>query len=195
MTEFNEIDMFDKLSEEKFNYLLENKIDLIDLAHEDLPDEWLFKLIQYDSAALYTLSRRYFLLDKYSSRDFEYFYSQYLYLNPDISLWLLDLYVDCGKRKQLIDLCIKSDFAHEYLCRFRGHWIADNVSNMTNPEEIFKIYNSNSKEGIILLKIAGNIHTSKELLAKLTNTKDVLFAKQIRSKSRETMKGSSNETV
>lgn len=106
MTEFNEIDMFDKLSEEKFNYLLENKIDLIDLAHEDLPDEWL-----------------------------------------------LDLYVDCGKRKQLIDLCIKSDFAHEYLCRFRGHWISDNVSNMTNPEEIFKVYNSNSKEELFCLKL------------------------------------------
>ena len=153
-----------------------------------MPDDWLFKLVPYDSAALYRLSSRYFLLDAYSSEQFELFYRQYLYETPDISLWLLDLYSDSGKRNQLIQLCLQSDFTEDYIHKFTIHRIADSVGNMSNPDEILDVYDVNSNEGVILLKIAGNVNSSKDLLLKLANIKGVSLAKQIRVKSRDTLK-------
>jgi hypothetical protein len=177
----------DELSEEVFLYLSENRISLLTLCHMQLRDEWLMKLTEYDDAPVYTLAKRYYLSDKYSSLDFFEFYNQYLRGRDDISLYLLDIYGKVDKRGLLIFLCSNNE-KFEDTERLQWYRVADRVQGLTSGADIQSIYKEYQTVGVVLLEIANNYFTPKEILLELLSVKGILYANKIRKNSEKTLK-------
>ena len=176
-----------ELSEDVLNYLIRNHISLPMLCHMQLKDKWLMKLMAYDDAPVYTLAERYYLSDEYSPEDFLQFYNQYLHNKDDISLHLLDIYGQVKKRGLLIFLCSNhKNFAHKE--KLQWHRVADQVLKMTNSEDIQAVYEKYRKIGVVLIEIANNYFTPKEILLELLSVKGVLYANKIRKNSEKTLK-------
>lgn len=175
------------LSEKVLNYLIQNNISLLRLCHMQLQDKWLIKLLEYDEAPLYTLSKRFYLSKEYSSIDFLEFYNHYLFNKSDLSLYLLELFEDSDKRSLLLFLClINEEFKYrEYL---EWHQVSDRVRCSTYSEEIVDIYNAYRNNGIVLSKIATNYFTPNEILLELLSVKGIKYASQIRRSSEKTLK-------
>lgn len=177
----------DELSEDVLNYLIRNHISLPMLCHMQLKDKWLMKLMAYDDAPVYTLARRYYLSDEYSSEDFLQFYNQCLRNKEDISLHLLDIYGHAKKRGLLIFLCSnQKDFAYKE--KLQWYRVADQVSGMTNSTDIQAVYEAYRKIGVVLIEIANNYFTPKEILLELVSAKGILYANKIRKNSEKTLK-------
>lgn len=176
-----------ELSEDVLNYLIRNHISLPMLCHMQLKDKWLMKLMAYDDAPVYTLARRYYLSDKYSSEDFLQFYNQCLRNKDDISLHLLDVYSQADKRGLLIFLCSNNkDFEHKE--RLQWYRVADQVRGITNSADITSIYKEYRNVGIVLTEIASNYFTPEEILLELLSVKGILYANKIRKNSEKTLK-------
>ena len=176
-----------ELSEDVLNYLIRNHISLPMLCHMQLKDKWLMKLMAYDDAPVYTLARRYYLSDEYSSEDFLRFYNQCLRNKNDISLHLLDIYGQTEKRGLLIFLCSnQKDFAYQE--KLQWHRVADRVRGMTNGTDIQAVYEAYRRIGVVLIEIASNYFTPKEILLELLSVKGVLYANKIRKNSEKTFK-------
>ena len=177
----------DELSEDVLNYLIRNHISLPMLCHMKLQDKWLMQLMAYDDAPVYTLARRYYLSDEYSSEDFLQFYNQCLRNKDDISLHLLDVYSQADKRGLLIFLCSNNkDFEHKE--RLQWYRVADQVRGITNSADITSIYKEYRNVGIVLTEIASNYFTPKEILLELVSVKGILYANKIRKNSEKTLK-------
>jgi hypothetical protein len=177
----------DELSEDVLNYLIRNHISLPMLCHMQLKDKWLMKLMAYDDAPVYTLARRYYLSDEYSSEDFLQFYNQCLRNKDDISLHLLDVYSQADKRGLLIFLCSNNkDFEHKE--RLQWYRVADQVRGITNSADITSIYKEYRNVGIVLTEIASNYFTPEEILLELLSVKGILYANKIRKNSEKTLK-------
>ena len=177
----------DELSEDVLNYLIRNHISLSMLCHMQLKDKWLMKLMAYDDAPVYTLAKRYYLLDEYSPEDFLQFYNQYLHNKDDISLHLLDIYEQAEKRGLLIFLCSnQEDFAYKE--KLQWYRVADRVRGMTNGTELQAVYEAYRKIGVVLIEIASNYFTPKEILSELLSVKGVSYASKIRKNSEKTLK-------
>ena len=177
----------DELSKDVFHYLSENRISSLTLCHMQLRDEWLMKLMEYDEAPVYTLAKRYYLSDKYSSLDFFEFYNQYLRGRDDISLYLLDIYGKVDKRGLLIFLCSNNE-KFEDTERLQWYRVADRVQGLTSGEEIQSIYKEYQTVGVVLMEIANNYFTPKEILLDLISVKGILYANKIRKNSEKTLK-------
>ena len=176
-----------ELSEDVLNYLIRNHISLPMLCHMKLQDPWLMQLMAYDDAPVYTLAERYYLLDEYSPEDFLQFYNQCLRNKEDISLHLLDIYGHAKKRGLLIFLCSNhKDFAYKE--KLQWHRVADQVLKMTNSEDIQAVYEKHRKIGVVLIEIANNYFTPKEILLELVSVKGILYANKIRKNSEKTLK-------
>ena len=176
-----------ELSEDVLNYLIRNHISLPMLCHMQLKDKWLMKLMAYDDAPVYTLAERYYLSDEYSPEDFLQFYNQCLRNKEDISLHLLDIYGHAKKRGLLIFLCSNhKDFAYKE--KLQWHRVADQVLKMTNSEDIQAVYEKYRKIGVVLIEIANNYFTPKEILLELVSVKGILYANKIRKNSEKTFK-------
>ena len=177
----------DELSEDVLNDLIRNRISLPMLCHMQLKDKWLMKLMAYDDAPVYTLARRYYLSDEYSSEDFLQFYNQCLRNKDDISLHLLDVYSQADKRGLLIFLCSNNkDFEHKE--RLQWYRVADQVRGITNSADITSIYKEYRNVGIVLTEIASNYFTPEEILLELLSVKGILYANKIRKNSEKTLK-------
>ena len=145
------------------------------------------KLMAYDDAPVYTLAERYYLSDEYSPEDFLQFYNQCLRNKEDISLHLLDIYGHAKKRGLLIFLCSNhKDFAYKE--KLQWHRVADQVLKMTNSEDIQAVYEKYRKIGVVLIEIANNYFTPKEILLELVSVKGILYANKIRKSSDKTLK-------
>jgi len=177
----------DELSEDVFNYLIQNRISLLTLCHMQLHDEWLMKLMEYDESPVYTLAKRYYLSDKYSLLDFLKFYNQYLHNRDEVSLHLLDIYGKVDKRGLLIFLCSNNE-NFEDTEKLKWYRIADQVQGITNSTDIQSIYKEYQTVGIILAEIANNYFTPKEILLELSSVKGILYANKIRKSSEKTLK-------
>lgn len=176
-----------ELSENVLNYLIENRISLPILCHMQLQDKWLTKLLSFDEAPLYTLAKRYYLLDQYSLLDFLQFYNQYLWNKSDLCLHFLDIYGNVDKRGLLIFLCSKNEeFDHKEMLQW--HQIADQIHGLTNSTDIKAIYKEYQNVGIVLTEIASNYFTSEEILLELLSVKGIKYANKIRKNSEETLK-------
>ena len=176
-----------ELSEDVLNYLIRNHISLPMLCHMKLQDKWLMQLMAYDDAPVYTLAERYYLSDEYSPEDFLQFYKQCLRNKEDISLHLLDIYGHAKKRGLLIFLCSNhKDFAYKE--KLQWHRVADQVLKMTNSEDIQAVYEKYRKIGVVLIEIANNYFTPKEILLELVSVKGILYANKIRKNSEKTLK-------
>ena len=176
-----------ELSEDVLNYLIRNHISLPMLCHMQLKDKWLMQLMAYDDAPVYTLAERYYLSDEYSPEDFLQFYNQCLRNKEDISLHLLDIYGHAKKRGLLIFLCSNhKDFAYKE--KLQWHRVADQVLKMTNSEDIQAVYEKYRKIGVVLIEIANNYFTPKEILLELVSVKGILYANKIRKNSEKTLK-------
>ena len=176
-----------ELSEDVLNYLIRNHISLPMLCHMKLQDPWLMQLMAYDDAPVYTLAERYYLSDEYSPEDFLQFYNQCLRNKEDISLHLLDIYGHAKKRGLLIFLCSNhKDFAYKE--KLQWHRVADQVLKMTNSEDIQAVYEKYRKIGVVLIEIANNYFTPKEILLELLSVKGILYANKIRKNSEKTLK-------
>ncbi len=176
----------DDLEERVLNYLIQNNISLLTLCHMQLQDKWLLKLIAYDDAPLYTLAKRYYLSDKYSPHEFLQFYNQYLYSIHDITLYLLDLFVNADKRGLLIFLC-SNNKEFEYKERLQWHKVADQVKGLTDSNAIASVYKEYPNVGTILNEIANNYFTSEEILLELSSIKGINSAREIRKNSLNTL--------
>ena len=177
----------DALSEDVLRDLIRNQISLMTLCHMKLQDKWLMKLMAYDDAPVYTLAERYYLSDEYSPEDFLQFYNQCLRNKEDVSLHLLDIYGHAKKRGLLIFLCSNhKDFAYKE--KLQWHRVADQVLKMTNSEDIQAVYEKYRKIGVVLIEIANNYFTPKEILLELVSVKSVLYANKIRKNSEKTLK-------
>ena len=176
-----------ELSEDVINYLVQNQIALSRLCHMQLQDKWLMKLISYDEAPLYTLARRYYLLDEYSPMVFLQFYNQYLRNKNDVCLHLLDIYKNADKQGLLIFLCSKNEnFENKEMLQW--YQVANQVRGFTNSTDIETIYKEYQNVGIILTEIASNYYTSEEILLELLSAKGIKYASSIRKKSEENLK-------
>lgn len=176
-----------ELSEDVFNYLIQNGISVLLLCHMQLQDKWLMKLIEFDEAPLYTLAERYYLSDNYSSLDFLQLYNKYLRKRDDLCLHLLDIYRVADKRGLLIYLCSNNgDF--EYKERLQWYRAADQVRGLTNSADITSIYKEYQKVGIVLTEIALNFFTSDEVLLELLSVKGITNANRIRESSENTLR-------
>ena len=175
-----------ELSEDLLNHFIENKISLLTLCHMELQDKWLMKLIIYDDAPLYTLAKRYYLSEEYSSVDFLKFYNQYLRNRNDISLYLLDVCRSAVKRGLLLFVClIDEKFGDKE--KVQWHQIADQVRVLTTSKDIASIYKEYLNVGIVLYEIANNYFTPEEILLELSSVKGILYAREIRKISKNTL--------
>ena len=174
------------LSEDVFNYLIQNNISIITLCHMDLQDDWLIKLSVFDNAPLYTLATRYYTLDKYSLQDFRWLYDHILISNNDIVVHLLDIFGNTSKRSLLISLCSDTkDF--EYKEFLEWHRVADQVRDITDGKTISSIYVKYSKAGTVLNEIAKNYNTPEEILMELSSIKGIKDSRKIRNNSLNTL--------
>ena len=179
--------MPDALSEDVFHYFIQNRISLLTFCHMPLQDKWLMKLTAYDDAPVYTLAKRYYLSDKYSSSDFVQFYHQCLRGKDDISLHLLDVYGNADKRRLLIFLCSNhADFEDRE--KLQWHRVADQVRVMTDGADIEAVYQEYRYVGIVLTEIASNYFTPDKILSELSSVKGILYANTIRKNSEKTLK-------
>ena len=177
----------EEISEDVLAYLIQNNISSLALCHMQLQDKWLKKLVVFDDAPLYTLAKRYYLLEKYSPLDFLQFYNQYLRNRDDVSMHLLDLYKTADKRGLLIFLC-SNNTNFENAEMLKWHQVADQVRVLTNSEEITTIYKAYQNIGIVLTEIAGNYFSSEDILLELLSIKGITHANKIRKASENTLK-------
>ncbi len=176
-----------EISGEIIEFLIKNKICLQTLCHMDLSDKWLLKLIDYDDAPLYTVAKRYFLSDRYSSYEFAKFYCKYLCKYDYISIHLLELYKNSPKRELLIYLCFNNgSFSEKETLNHQK--LSTQIKMMTNTEEISSVYGMYSEVGDVLLSIANNYFTPKEILEELCSIKHVKYASKIRMLSKDNLK-------
>ena len=169
------------LSQNVFDYLLENKIALIRLAHMDLDDNKLKKLVIYAEEALFTLAKRYYGGKEYSVADFASFLCEYKndellwqlgYVRPDgreKEKVLFYFYFRDKKRQPEIDKLIKSRY----------------FEITSDPSTIQSAYESN--EPLYSLALSKNIFASVDILRALTNISGIKNASYIRRSSRETL--------
>lgn len=176
-----------ELSEDVFNYLVQNRISLLTLCHMQLNDECLMKLTAYDEAPVYTLAERYYLSDKYSESDFLKFYEKYLRDRGDISLHLLDVYGKTAKRGSLIFVCSNNE-KFEDREKLQWHRVADQVQGLTNGTDIRSVYKEYQTAGVVLAEIASNCFTPNDILSELLSVKGILHASKIRRNSEKTLK-------
>ena len=59
---------------------------------------------------------------------------------------------------------------------------------MTNSEDIQAVYEKYRKIGVVLIEIANNYFTPKEILLELLSVKGILYAHKIRKNSEKTLK-------
>ena len=156
-----------------------------------LDDKWLFKLINYDDAPLYTLSKRYYLMNKYSDSDFVQFYNQYLFCKQEILQNLLERNRDANRRKLLMFLCLHDERIDDK-SQIQYHQVADEIRISLESHVIVNAYEKYRTNGIVLREIADNYYTPSEILNKLSVIKGVSFANEIRRKSKITLQIKNN---
>lgn len=176
----------DALSEELLGYLIQNQISLCTLCHLPLQDKWLMKLMDFDYAPLYTLAKRYYLSDQYSSLEFLQFYNQYLHNRNDVSFHLLEIYRNADKQKLLLFLCL-NDKKFEDRETLQWYQAADLVRGLSDPKEIACIYEEYRNVGVVMAEIARNYFTSDEILLELSSVKGIRNAAEIRKMSKNTL--------
>ncbi len=176
-----------EVSDDIVEYLIKNKIALTDLCHMNLKNKWLSKLIPYDDAPVYTMASRYYLSEDYSPNDFIEFYNLHLHKYDYISIHLLELYKNAPNRELLKYLCFNNNnFSKKEA--LNQQIIADKLLSETDEKEIYNIYNTYSDIGDILLSIAKNYFTPKDILKELCSVKNVKYASEIRQLSKENLK-------
>ena len=175
------------ISDEIIEYLIENKISLLMLCHLDLLDKWLLKLIDYDDAPIYTISKRYYLSDEYSLDQFEKFYNSYLCKYNYVALHLLEFYDFSTKRELLKYLCFNDNSFSEKET-LNQYFIADRVKTLIDSNEITSFYKECSKSSKVLLSIANNYFTPEDILKELSTIKNIKCAFKIRASCRENLR-------
>ena len=98
----------DSITDEIIEYLVKNKISILTLCHLELSNKWLIKLLDYDDAPIYTISKRYYLSSEYSFSQFVEFYCSHLCKYNYVALYLLDFYDASPKRELLKFLCFSA---------------------------------------------------------------------------------------
>lgn len=175
-----------EFTDEILEYLISNEIALMQLAHMDLPEKWLIRLIEYDSMPVYRLAYKYYVDKRKSSEDFVRFCSQYLVKCPEIASILLDEKGEKLKKSELIKLCIESD--NSYLQELgKSYALAEHVESLHDTIEISKLYKQNINNSIVLKAVAGNGFTSLNTLLELEKIQKLNGAKLIRMIARENL--------
>ena len=176
-----------EFTDEILEYLIDNKIAITELAHMELPEKWLVRLIKYDSMPVYRLAYKYYTDDNFSKEKFRAFFKQYLNDYPDIVSILLDLQEDSLKKDQLIKLCTESN--NSCIKKYgESYSLAECVEKLDDPIKISRFYKENSDNSIIVKAVAQNSFTSLELLMILQKIKKVKDAKSIRMLAQENLK-------
>ena len=169
------------LSQNVFDYLLKNKIGLIRLAHMDLDDNKLKKLVMYAEEALFTLAKRYYGKKEYSVADFASFLCEYK--NGTLLEQLGFIKPDNPKKGQILFYFYSKD--KEYQSEIKK-LIESKYLEITNDSSIIQVaYESN--EPLYSLALSKNIFASIDILDALTNISGVENASYIRKNSRETL--------
>ena len=174
------------ISDKLIQHCIRSKIALVAICHMPLDDKWLLELTDYDDAPIYTLSKRYYLLDKYSDFDFVKFYNKVLFCKHEILQYLLEKYRGANRRKLLIFLCL-SDERIEDKSQVKYHQVADWIRTLSDSRMISSAYEKYCMSGIVMREIADNYYTPNEILNKLSVIKEISFANEIRKKSKNTL--------
>ena len=175
------------IDDDIFNFLLKNKISLIELGHMNLDDNKLKKLIPYCEEALYTFIKRCYCDKQYSPEKFTAEIKKYLNDNVAIQL-LYSVPSDIEKRNILLYFCNNSDVI-----------LSENVKDITQKSveveilkittDINKIIQAYEKNCYIFhIAISGNYNTPDNILEALSDIRDIKFSKKIRENARNTLK-------
>jgi hypothetical protein len=169
------------ISQNVFDYLLKNKIGLILLAHMNLDDNKLKKLLIYADEALYTLAKRYYGKKEYSAADFADFLCKY---NDDALVEQLGfIKPDNPEKEHILFYFYSQDEKHQSEI---NKLIESKYLEIT--DDYLKIQTAwGNNEPLYNLALSKNIFTSVDILEALTNISGVKNASCIRRNSRETL--------
>lgn len=168
------------------DYFLNRKISCISLAHKELPDKWLKKLIVFDDAALYQLVVRYYTDENICSYNFVDIARRYIISSIDIFSYLNELYRS-SKQTLLLHLGRLSsdkqvyDYANNYIKAMRFKYCTD-------INEISTEYENNKENVALLLTLAENILTPMDILYDIEKITNIKYAAKIRKIARETIR-------
>ena len=169
------------LSGKVFRYLLKNEIGLIALAHMDLEDKKLEKLIPYAEEALFTLAKRYYGKSEYSVADFAGFLCRY---NADSLLAQLGFVKpDNPRKEQILYYFYSRDERHRAEI---GKLIESKHLEITSDLSLIRTAYE-SGEPLYNLALSKNMFAPVEILKALADISGVKNASAIRSNSRETL--------
>ena len=165
------------LSEKVIRYFVDKEMLVQTLCHMELPDYWLQELMRYDDMPLFTLAKRHYNLDEYSAENFIDLFYKYIAKRVDVIVWLFKFCPNSNKQHLLTYLCKESavDDAKIYSCM-----LVNTVRSMKDTGEIRSIYENNKDDGDVLLAIAENIFTDRNVLESLSQQKGILNASGIR---------------
>lgn len=169
------------LSQNVFDYLLENKIGLITLAHMDLDDKQLKKLVTYAEEALFTLAKRYYSKKEYSPANFAIFLYEY---NNDVLLdQLRSLQPDDSIKEQILYYFYsKNEKQRSKINKLIESKCLEITNDSFAIERAYKC-----AESIYNVALSRNIFTPIDILDSLKNISGIENASIIRRNSRDTL--------
>jgi hypothetical protein len=170
----------DSISSNLFDYLVENKIALVPLAHLNLDNNKLEKISKYEADALFTLAKRYYENESYSIDLFCEFLSKHISGEMYEQLTFLSK----GELN-------KKNLLHYFICQTNvSVEIKEEIQKIIRAEEL-SITNDISKlrnayeenDSLLLLSISSNFFTPIDILEKLSVIPKVKHASLIRKNS------------
>lgn len=172
------------ISDNLFEYLINNHFCIMDLSHMDLKDSFLIKLADYDSEPIYKLAEHYFNHEKYTNNDFVAFYKEYLRNHIEIIDYLLE-YQKGSPKISLLSYLYEND--KEISNKKTDEIILScQVKYVRCSQELKRIYEENRDSGIILYEIAKNPYASDDILTNLAEIRGIDYSRKIRIASKET---------
>ena len=185
--EFIPIIKTESLSDRAISLLYNSKVANIEMAHKNLPDKWLEKYAIFDNAPIYKLIARYFTEECYSVEQFYIFASKYLLSNTEYYCFALEEYTCSKKWLLLVHFGLISE-NKEISNIAEKHLEILQIAISKDSNSIVDAYKNNKDEPLMLLAIAGNVFTPKEILLELASIKGIKNASKIREKSLDTFK-------
>lgn len=176
----------DSFSEDSLDYFLSHKVGCISLAHKNLPDKWLKKLIVFDDAALYRLAVRYYTDESIPGSKFIEAAQKYIINSLNLFSYLNELYPSTKQRmllylgRQSSDNSV-SAYAAGYLEALRLRYVDES-------EELQRAYQKAGDNDEILLALAENIFTPRSILQDLGRAAKIKNASKIRIAANETIR-------
>lgn len=181
-------EVFNYIFEESFSdkiveKMIEKNVGIDELVHKKIKDSVYFMLVEISNEARLIKAKDIYLTNSYSVMQFENFLKNY-YLD-EIFEELRDLRACTEKKDILLHTTYKLSKDNDIKLDVEKRIIARKLRKETDVNILKKYIKEN--DYIYYLEIADNVYASKDILEELLKVKNIKFAREIKTRARNTI--------